>query len=887
MSIRKKLILTLLVIAVVPMVFVGTLGYYSAKQALENAKISALTGICDLKVKKIEAFIADGKKEIATLQAHPGVSSAIGILAQNPPGAPDQAGILELNTLLNRLQEAYHFTNAVVASADGQINYVMAGGDSAEYERQYLPNRETEPKEALSDDIRISDVYFSGHPHRPMAIMLTAPIFRPDNKVAGWLCLEYDISPIFESIQDTTGLGRTGETLMAKRVGQSALFLNPLRHDPGAARKRKIEFGDMHGLPIQSALSGKNGHGLSVDYRGRPVIAAWRHIPSLGWGMVAKMDSAEAFEPITRLRNFALLLIIAVVLLSICSATIAARSFSRPIHALQKGVEEIGKGNLDHKVGTLAKDEIGQLGMAFDQMVEKLKAVTASRDVLNLEIRQRRRAEEDLRRTINALDETVRELNCLFEISRLVERHSQSAEKIFQGTVDLIPGALKHPDIACAKIALNGQAFKTENFKVSAAQHACGIEANGITVGNLVVGYLEKPPPQAQTPFTSEEIELLNVIAERLGKIIERRNSQDALKRSEKRFRDLVENSLAGISIIQANQVIYQNKEQERLLGPIPRPYLLADFERIHPDDVDKVKGMLEKLEGNRVQTIETEFRYYSSRKRYDARDMKWVSCRSISIEFNGQKAFLVNLVDMTRAKELEKLVTMQDKMASLGRVAAGIAHEIRNPLSGINIYMDTLKKLHHKEGTEEKVDNIIRQINAASRKIEAVIRRVMDFARPSEPRLTLVDINEPISEALNLTAVALRKSAVLLIKSLASDLPAIYADRHLIEEMVLNLINNAADAMRPQRTDKIIEVSSTLEKDGIRVTVSDSGPGIPLEIRDKIFDPYLTTKSEGTGIGLSLCHRIVTDHGGSLTVGDSELGGAEFRATIPIRKGR
>ena len=227
--------------------------------------------------------------------------------------------------------------------------------------------------------------------------------------------------------------------------------------------------------------------------------------------------------------------------------------------------------------------------------------------------------------------------------------------------------------------------------------------------------------------------------------------------------------------------------------------------------------------------------------------------------------------------------MTIQDKMASLGRVAAGIAHEIRNPLSGINIYLNTLKKLHHQAGSEEKVEQILRHLQSASIKIESVIRRVMDFAKPTEPKLTLTDINEPITDAINLTAVTMRKSGVNIETFLSNDLTRSYADKNLIEEIVLNLLNNAAEAMKTMEAGKKIVVASFAEDDQIIIRVSDSGPGVPPEIRDNILDPYFTTKHEGTGIGLSLCHRIVTDHGGSLTVSDSEFGGAEFRIKIPI----
>jgi PAS domain S-box-containing protein len=361
--------------------------------------------------------------------------------------------------------------------------------------------------------------------------------------------------------------------------------------------------------------------------------------------------------------------------------------------------------------------------------------------------------------------------------------------------------------------------------------------------------------------------------------------AQKALEESEQRFRDLVENSLTGISIVQQNKVVYQNQAQERLLGPLPRSYLLVDFEKIHPDDVETVKRLSQRIDKREIQTLETDFRFYPQGPNKGDKNLKWVYCRALWTDYRGKEAILVNMIDMTKTKDLEHLLTIQDKMASLGRVAAGMAHEIRNPLSGINIYLNTLKKLHHKNGSEEKVEQIIGQVQSASNRIESVIRRVMDFAKPGEPKLTLIDLNLPVTEAINLSAVAMRKSGIVLEKVLSENLPMCKADPTLIEEMVLNLLNNAAGAMKPMAAGKKIVVTSSVEGGGIILTVSDSGPGIASEIKDKIFDPYFTTKSEGTGIGLSISHRIVTDHGGSLTVSDSELGGAEFRIKIPIKR--
>ena len=112
---------------------------------------------------------------------------------------------------------------------------------------------------------------------------------------------------------------------------------------------------------------------------------------------------------------------------------------------------------MDHKIGTDAKDEIGQLGRAFDQMTEKLKTVTASRDELNREINERKKVEKELQKSMSELDERVKELDCLLEISRLVEIRKLTLDEILQGIVDLIPPAWQYPEITCAQIILNGK----------------------------------------------------------------------------------------------------------------------------------------------------------------------------------------------------------------------------------------------------------------------------------------------------------------------------------------------------------------------------------------------------------------------------------------------
>ncbi len=368
--------------------------------------------------------------------------------------------------------------------------------------------------------------------------------------------------------------------------------------------------------------------------------------------------------------------------------------------------------------------------------------------------------------------------------------------------------------------------------------------------------------------------------------ITEYRQAEEALKKSEKHFKDLVEHSLAGISIIQDERIIYRNPEQQRLLGPLPINHAPLVYEHIHPDDVPTVQRLYRDLFSGRQKNPGMVVRYFPAGDTKDISDMKWLHCRATLIEYEGSQAIMINMMDVTIAKELERILHIQDRMTSLGHVAAGIAHEIRNPLSGINIYLNALEKIFTRGDDLHKAQDVLAKMQSASCKIESVIKRVMDFSKPSVPQFSLIRICDPIEDALALSSVTLRKTDVEVERKLNEDLPRCYADPQLIEQVLLNLITNAAEAMKDMDDGKRIRISTSAQKDSLVITVEDSGPGIAPDRRHKIFDPFYSTKTGSTGIGLSLSHRIITDHGGSLDVTASPLGGAEFIICLPTTQG-
>ncbi len=360
--------------------------------------------------------------------------------------------------------------------------------------------------------------------------------------------------------------------------------------------------------------------------------------------------------------------------------------------------------------------------------------------------------------------------------------------------------------------------------------------------------------------------------------------SKEAEKQSQIRFKTLIENSLNCISIIRDQEVVYRNPGLRKVHGLMETVFEPPDFKDIYEEDRPRVKKQYNQLAANKINHIETDFRYYPLEKKRHETEIRWALLTATKINYLGNESILTNAMDITDSKEVENFLKIQDKMTSLGRVTAGIAHEIRNPLSGIYIYLKALKKIYNQMGDITKVVSIIDKIELASNKIETIIKRVMDFSKPGKPQFVMTDLNKYIEDVTKLTAVTLRKSGIKFVKELDNDLAECWAEPHLIEQVVLNLITNAAEAMKDYSGEKLIKVKTFKRKGYFTILVRDSGPGIPMSRQSKIFDPFYTTKTNSSGIGLSICHRIIKDHEGALKFSASKKGGAEFLIELPLK---
>ncbi|MFI5296331.1 MAG: ATP-binding protein [Thermodesulfovibrionales bacterium] len=378
MSIKIKLITAFLAFTIIPMVLLGALVFTNAKKQLQAVRIAQLESIADLKKDKIETFFRERKGNIFSAQNFFNIKQNLPLLNKSARDRSHTLASMEAVNQLDRqikpFQEAYGYLDIMLTNPQGTVVYASSDTDKKAELGKFLRNRRD--YEEGKKDIYFTDVSINKDDSNRYEMFVVAPLHDFKENFIGEVIMEIDMNPIYRFIQDSTGLGKTGEALIVKEEGDDALFLSPLRRDPDAALKKRVPFSEIKGLAAQMAAQGKSGSGFTFDYIGVEVLAAWRYIPSLRWGLVAKIDTSEAFAPVVRLRNIALGIGTIILFLGVVAALLISKSLSAPILALQKGAEIVGRGDLGYRVGTPSPDEIGQLSRAFDLMTESLSTIT-------------------------------------------------------------------------------------------------------------------------------------------------------------------------------------------------------------------------------------------------------------------------------------------------------------------------------------------------------------------------------------------------------------------------------------------------------------------------------------------------------------------------------
>lgn len=398
MRIFSKLIIVFIAFIIIPMAVVSYIFFYNFKITLQNEIFSKLNIVADKEKDRIEVFLSERKAAVAVLERRDIYKTALPELERFSQDRSNPAYIEAKKAIDQRLaifQRAYKYVDIMLTNMEGRIIYVV--NPEHEFELGTIIADKNYVFQKARTGIYIGDIRKTAYKKYPYTLFLAGLVYGPADKVMGLVHLELDVSLMYKFMHNSSALGESYEMLLAmKTLNNKIVFINPLKYEPGAVLTKTIAIGVKEALPAQKSVLGESGSGMSIDYRGKEVLAAWRPIPSLGWGLVTKVDAQEAFLPIERLRKL-LLGIISIAIFSALLAAIAiAKSISDPIYQLRRGTEIIGSGDLDYKVGTDTKDEIGQLSRAFDAMTASLKKSTTSIESLNKEVADHKKAEEKI-----------------------------------------------------------------------------------------------------------------------------------------------------------------------------------------------------------------------------------------------------------------------------------------------------------------------------------------------------------------------------------------------------------------------------------------------------------------------------------------------------------
>ncbi len=365
----------------------------------------------------------------------------------------------------------------------------------------------------------------------------------------------------------------------------------------------------------------------------------------------------------------------------------------------------------------------------------------------------------------------------------------------------------------------------------------------------------------------------------------------DVLGRVYHFYRSIIQNLTSGLITIDLDgEITFVNRTVGQLLGYEVEELLSKQIQLLF-DEEKEFRLFMQQLSssGKRIDEKEVVFR-----KKNGEKIIVELNASPIHDENNNFEGIVLLFRDLTEIHQLKKQVERMERLALLGELAAGIAHEIRNPLGGIKTAAQVLEESFGVDDFRlQLIQRIVREVDKANR----LLQEFFKFAKPTKPQLAFHNIEMIIDGVYLLLAPKLQKRNIKFSASFAENVPQVYVDETQIEQVILNLFLNSIDAM-PEggelrvntRSKKLRILDKERENLNIEnhevtyviVEISDTGIGIPEQHIEKIFNPFFTTKTDGVGLGLSICSRLIEENGGKIDVVRGKEKGATFILAIP-----
>lgn len=369
----------------------------------------------------------------------------------------------------------------------------------------------------------------------------------------------------------------------------------------------------------------------------------------------------------------------------------------------------------------------------------------------------------------------------------------------------------------------------------------------------------------APAAFDEDDQRLLSMAAQQAAAALENARLYQRTLALERRYHALLQALDDGYAVVQDGQVTFANARLGRILGPGAQQVLAASLQRL---------GVPTEGAGESVHCR-------TRLTRSDGSEVP-VELSLSEIEYEGLPALAVICRDMSHQARLEAQLLQAEKLSAVGQLVSGVAHELNNPLTTIKGYAQLLQG----EPVVASVIEDLRKVEEAADRCRRIVRDLLTFARRYEPEFTDTDVNELLQRTVALRSYELHVHSIAVEWALDPDLPTIEADPHRLQQVILNLVFNAEQAILSAAEEGCITVcSSALASGGIRFEVADTGPGIAPEHMGRIFDPFFTTKGVGTGagLGLSTAYGIVKEHGGRIWAEGQPDAGATVIVELPL----
>lgn len=423
---------------------------------------------------------------------------------------------------------------------------------------------------------------------------------------------------------------------------------------------------------------------------------------------------------------------------------------------------------------------------------------------------------------------------------------------------------------------------------IATFERGCTIYAP-INSKNGILGLLGVDRQSSLPLLQPRDVERVQIFANYIGVLIENAKLYESIIDHKNRFENIVRQTPNGIITTDpSGKIALINRSAKKLLGIADDDFLARPVEELlGVDIIAKVKAVLSKRD--QTQFYDLEFNRPNSSPLI-------LNLFASNIKTDNGLGLLIILQDTTEKKTIDKHLRRLDKLASIGTMAAGIAHEIRSPLTSISMDLDML---YESASDKKKVQDTIVGVLTEIERIDNIVNNLLQFARPTVEDVSLLGIRKVIEESIALVRKQLGKKRIRFHSYFRPEHPEILGNLGRLKQMMVNLLMNAIEAIEHEgvvtiRANLVSRNSGpmsgmlkgcSLEKvrHVLRIGVEDNGIGVALEFRDKVFDPYFTTKSHGTGLGLAIVSKIVEEHEGYISFVSEPGRGTLFEVFLPV----